>query len=77
MQRRQVFVFLLMAASQLALAQNQAPELPLGWTPKKPISTRHDMVAAADTSGVHAIVRTKAGWIGGADPRREGAVAGD
>jgi gamma-glutamyltranspeptidase/glutathione hydrolase len=29
------------------------------------------------TSGTQAIVRTKAGWVGGADPRREGAVAGD
>jgi len=28
-------------------------------------------------SGVHAIVRTRAGWIGGADPRREGTVRGD
>ena len=29
------------------------------------------------TSGLQAIVRTKSGWIGGADPRREGAVRGD
>jgi gamma-glutamyltranspeptidase/glutathione hydrolase len=29
------------------------------------------------TSGLHAIVRTKGGWIGGADPRREGTVRGD
>ena len=29
------------------------------------------------TSGVHAIVRTRDGWIGGADPRREGVVGGD
>ncbi|MCC7042116.1 MAG: gamma-glutamyltransferase [Burkholderiales bacterium] len=28
------------------------------------------------TSGVQAIVRTPAGWVGGADPRREGAVVG-
>jgi gamma-glutamyltranspeptidase/glutathione hydrolase len=28
------------------------------------------------TSGVQAIVRTKTGWIGGADPRREGTVRG-
>ena len=28
-------------------------------------------------SGVHAIVRTRTGWIGGADPRREGTVRGD
>ncbi|MEO8739567.1 MAG: gamma-glutamyltransferase [Casimicrobiaceae bacterium] len=29
------------------------------------------------TSGLHAIVRTPTGWIGGADPRREGVVRGD
>ena len=28
------------------------------------------------TSGAQAIVRTKRGWIGGADPRREGTVRG-
>jgi len=28
------------------------------------------------TSGTHAIVRTSAGWSGGADPRREGAAKG-
>ena len=28
------------------------------------------------TSGLHTIVRTKDGWIGGADPRREGTAAG-
>jgi gamma-glutamyltranspeptidase/glutathione hydrolase len=27
--------------------------------------------------GAHVIVRTKSGWAGGADPRREGAVRGD
>jgi gamma-glutamyltranspeptidase/glutathione hydrolase len=29
------------------------------------------------TSGLQAIVRTKGGWIGGADPRREGVVRGE
>jgi gamma-glutamyltranspeptidase / glutathione hydrolase len=28
------------------------------------------------TSGVHTIVRTRDGWMGGADPRREGVVRG-
>ena len=29
------------------------------------------------TSGLQAIQRTKGGWFGGADPRREGVVKGD
>ena len=29
------------------------------------------------TSGTQAIVRTRDGWIGGADPRREGIVMGE
>ncbi len=37
----------------------------------------HETSIMAQTSGVHAIVRTPAGWIGGADPRREGTVRGD
>jgi gamma-glutamyltranspeptidase/glutathione hydrolase len=37
----------------------------------------HETRVADETSGLHAIVRTAAGWIGGADPRREGAVRGD
>jgi gamma-glutamyltranspeptidase / glutathione hydrolase len=37
----------------------------------------HEIRIFDDVSGVHAIVRTRTGWIGGADPRREGAVAGD
>jgi len=28
------------------------------------------------TSGMHTIMRTRDGWVGGADPRREGAVRG-
>ena len=32
---------------------------------------------ASQTSGGQAIVRAKSGWIGGADPRREGVVRGE
>jgi gamma-glutamyltranspeptidase/glutathione hydrolase len=37
----------------------------------------HDTRVVVDTSGVHAIVRTRTGWIAGADPRREGTARGD
>ena len=37
----------------------------------------HDIRIIDHTSGLQAIVRTKNGWIGGADPRREGVVKGD
>jgi gamma-glutamyltranspeptidase/glutathione hydrolase len=37
----------------------------------------HTVVLRPDPSGVQAIVRTKSGWIGGADPRREGVAMGD
>jgi len=37
----------------------------------------HDTRIIDQTSGVQAIVRTPRGWIGGADPRREGVVRGD
>jgi gamma-glutamyltranspeptidase/glutathione hydrolase len=37
----------------------------------------HETRVMEQTSGLQAIVRTKTGWIGGADPRREGTVAGD
>lgn len=35
-----------------------------------------DVVTIEMTSGTQAIVRTRDGWIGGADPRREGVVMG-
>jgi len=35
-----------------------------------------DVAAIEMTSGAQAIVRTREGWIGGADPRREGVVLG-
>ena len=37
----------------------------------------HQTRVIEQTSGLQAIVRTKQGWIGGADPRREGTVRGD
>jgi gamma-glutamyltranspeptidase/glutathione hydrolase len=37
----------------------------------------HETRVIEQTSGTQAIVRTRTGWIGGADPRREGTVRGD
>jgi gamma-glutamyltranspeptidase / glutathione hydrolase len=37
----------------------------------------HDVRLIDMTSGVHAIERTRAGWSGGADPRRAGVAKGD
>jgi gamma-glutamyltranspeptidase / glutathione hydrolase len=37
----------------------------------------HDTVVDEQNSGLHAIVRTRNGWSGGADPRREGIARGD
>jgi gamma-glutamyltranspeptidase / glutathione hydrolase len=37
----------------------------------------HEVRELAMTSGLQAIQRTASGWFGGADPRREGLVAGD
>jgi gamma-glutamyltranspeptidase/glutathione hydrolase len=37
----------------------------------------HDVDLATQSSGLSAIVRGAPGWIGGADPRREGVVMGD
>jgi gamma-glutamyltranspeptidase/glutathione hydrolase len=37
----------------------------------------HDVRELAMPSGLQAIQRTATGWFGGADPRREGVVAGD
>lgn len=37
----------------------------------------HEVRLALQPSGVATILRTDRGWQGGADPRREGAVAGD
>ena len=37
----------------------------------------HDVRVIDHTSGLQAIARNRGGWIGGADPRREGTVLGD
>ena len=37
----------------------------------------HETLVMEHTSGLQAIVRTRSGWIGGADPRREGTARGD
>lgn len=37
----------------------------------------HTIRVVEQTSGTQAIVRTPSGWVGGADPRREGTVRGD
>jgi gamma-glutamyltranspeptidase/glutathione hydrolase len=37
----------------------------------------HQVDLADQSSGLSAIVRDTAGWVGGADPRREGLVMGD
>jgi gamma-glutamyltranspeptidase/glutathione hydrolase len=37
----------------------------------------HEVHVTDLTSGVHAIVRTPDGWLGAADPRREGVALGE
>jgi gamma-glutamyltranspeptidase/glutathione hydrolase len=37
----------------------------------------HAIVETDLTSGLQVLLRTKAGWVGGADPRREGVVLGE
>ena len=37
----------------------------------------HEVRYIDQTSGLQAIQRTKTGWFGGADPRREGIARGD
>ena len=36
-----------------------------------------DSVETELTSGLQVLLRTPAGWVGGADPRREGVVLGE
>jgi len=37
----------------------------------------HETYTSEQTSGLHAITRTRNGWVGGADPRREGVAHGE
>jgi gamma-glutamyltranspeptidase/glutathione hydrolase len=37
----------------------------------------HVVAVGDQTSGLNVIVRTRHGWVGGSDPRREGTVRGD
>jgi gamma-glutamyltranspeptidase/glutathione hydrolase len=37
----------------------------------------HSIRIRGEASGLHGIMRTKDGWAGGADPRREGVVLGE
>ncbi len=62
-------------------SRNGPTELELG-TPAATLVPKlqalgHETQVIEQTSGLQAIVRTKGGWIGGADPRREGTVRGD
>jgi gamma-glutamyltranspeptidase/glutathione hydrolase len=62
-------------------SRNGPTELEAG-TPAVSLETRlrwlgHATIVDEQTSGTQAIVRTPQGWMGGADPRREGQVLGD
>jgi len=62
-------------------SQNGPTELEAG-TPAAALAPKlaalgHRVAVIPHTSGLQAIVRARNGWIGGADPRREGIVLGD
>jgi gamma-glutamyltranspeptidase / glutathione hydrolase len=62
-------------------SRNGPTELEAG-TPVTALAPRlealgHRTAVGAETSGLQAIVRAKDGWVGGADPRREGRAMGD
>lgn len=44
----------LLLIAALAYAQDQGPEVPSGWIPKKAVASKHDMVAAANPLAVEA-----------------------
>jgi gamma-glutamyltranspeptidase/glutathione hydrolase len=53
--KRSLFLgFLLLLFATAAWAQTVAPELASGWTPKKAVVSKHDMVAAANPLAVEA-----------------------
>lgn len=69
------------AAFPAFLSRNGPTELEEGtlaaeWAPKLE-TLGHEVRLAEMTSGLHAIVVTPAGLLGGADPRREGVAVGD
>jgi gamma-glutamyltranspeptidase/glutathione hydrolase len=51
-------------------------DTPVAQLEAKLVALGHDVRVIEQTSGLHAILRTRNGWIGGADPRREGTVRG-
>ena len=51
---RRVVLLLALVVATTGLGQNQAPARPSGWTPKKPVISKHDMVAAANPLAVEA-----------------------
>ena len=57
----------------LFLEQNRFPSA----TVEKLQALGHEVIQVPMPSGLQAIVRTPQGWLGGADPRREGVVLGD
>ena len=52
-------------------------DTPVAALASKLIAIGHTVAVIDQTSGAQAIVRTQSGWIGGADPRREGTVNGE
>jgi gamma-glutamyltranspeptidase / glutathione hydrolase len=63
------------------LGENGTLELEKGRFPQATIDALkargHEVSEMEQTSGLQGIMRTPTGWFGGADPRREGIVAGE
>ena len=62
-------------------SRNGPTELEVGTTAEALVpalrALGHDTYVGEQNSGLHAIVRTRNGWPGGADPRREGIARGE